>query len=213
MTTTNASIPATIDWPLRAVESALIGWRTRANGQLRITVVHAPLCGVTPPMLTWWFGHIHGAMSVGDECFSRYRVWHARDHISHEVARYTPAGIVGVGARFHIVESIGGRAVDTIVEVAQLDQRGVALRRTIAGRQIFRIAHEFHPIAEGTQFVTRITIGFGGPTVLTPLNKAGRALAFPDRFGRALCRHSVEEVGNFVHFLPNLYAAEGKAEW
>lgn len=203
-------IPSAIDWPLRGVASAQIGWRIRAHGQLRIAIVHAPLIGITPPMLAWWFGHIHGAMCIGAEQFSRYRVWHARDHIAHGTTRHTAAGEVGPGAQFHIVEAIGGRRIDTVVDIAQLDRTGVALQRMIAGRQIFRIAHEFHPIPQGTQFVTRIAIGLSGPTVLAPFNRAGRALLFPERFARALCRHSVEEVGNFVHFLPALYAAEGQ---
>ena len=203
-------IPSAIDWPLRSVERAQIARRIPANGQLRIAIAHAPLPGITPTMLVWWFGHIHGEMEIGPERFSRYRVWHARDHIAHEVARYAIPGTVGVGAQFHIVEAIGGRQVDTVVEVVQLDLAGLALQRSAIGQPIFRIAHEFHPIAGGTQFVTRIAIGFAGPTIIAPLNRVGRALACPDRFARALCRHSVEEVGNFVHFLPALYAKESE---
>lgn len=36
-----------------------------------------------------------------------------------------------------------------------------------------------------------------------------RPRVFPDDMGRAWLKHNVEEVGNFEHFLPALYAEAG----
>ena len=195
-------------WPFRPPESAQVGWRVAPNGRLRIAIAHAPLRGVTPASLAWWFRHISGTMELDGARISRYRAWHARDHIAHEVARHAPGGGVGPGARFHLVEAFGGRHLDTVIDVERLDEGGIALTRRALGSQIFQIAHEFNASATGTLFVTRIVVGFGLPARLSWLNRFGRARAFPDDYARSLIRHSIEEVGNFEHFLPALYATE-----
>lgn len=207
-TTNDGALGAALNWRLRPVTSAQIVWRHAPSGQLRITIVHAPLRGVTPQMLKWWFGNIHGTLRLGEAELSRYHAWHARDHIAHEVTRHSTTGDVGPGAQFHIVEEIGGRRIDTVVDVTRLDLGGVTLQRRLLGRPIFGIAHAFNPLEGATIVVTRIAVGFAGPRWLAGINRAGRTLAFPDHFARALCRHSVEEVGNFEHFLPALYATE-----
>ena len=44
-------------------------------------------------MIEWWFGHIEGnATNPGDGLpYSRYLIWHPRDHVSQSVDRPAPA--------------------------------------------------------------------------------------------------------------------------
>ena len=50
-------------WPLRPASSAQVTDEVLGTGQRRITIRHAPLHGVTPEMLSWWYGgNIVGTM-------------------------------------------------------------------------------------------------------------------------------------------------------
>jgi hypothetical protein len=48
-------------------------------------VVHEPIVNVTSAMVSWWFnGNVDGDMQhpVDNKWYSRYLVWHPRDHVS-----------------------------------------------------------------------------------------------------------------------------------
>ena len=61
----------------------------------------------------------------------------------------------------------------------------------------------------GTRYENAITIGPTLPRSLAFVQRAIRSVAFDEAHARAWLLHNVEEVGNFEHFLPALYAAEG----
>jgi len=72
-------------WPYCGSECAQSKTLThRANGGMDIQVVHKPIRGVTVDMVKWWFnGNVDGRMvhPVNGKTYSRYLVWHPRDHI------------------------------------------------------------------------------------------------------------------------------------
>jgi hypothetical protein len=45
-------------WPLRAVDSADISLDVMPNARLEIRIRHAPLPGLTPTMLMWWYARL-----------------------------------------------------------------------------------------------------------------------------------------------------------
>jgi len=86
-----------VQWRLRPKESARITVRTPGSGELQVTIEHAPLGGVTPEMLAWWYGNVMGTMPYVDAMYPRYLVWHPFDHISCEVVKPPANGRVAPG--------------------------------------------------------------------------------------------------------------------
>src|SRR5687768_3488013 len=95
--------PTAIDWRMRPVSSAQTSSRLLDDGRLELKIEHAPLTGVTPRMLDWWFRTASQDMQWRGQTIPRYRVWHPRDHISLTVVARNRQGEVGAGAKFHIV--------------------------------------------------------------------------------------------------------------
>ena len=203
--------PRPIDWPLRPLESAETELSHLRDGRLELRIRHAPLRGITPAMLWWWFLHIEGTIEVQGRTYPRYLAWHPRDHIRYQVVQPAPDGTAGAGARLLIVEAFGRNPaylVDSVTDVELLDERGIVLTRRILGDEAFRLEHQFVyvPAEEVTRYLSQMMVGAAsllGRVLLNPV--LGRRI-FSDDMGRAWLRHNVEEVGTFEQFLPGLYA-------
>jgi hypothetical protein len=76
------------------------------------------------------------------------------------------------------------------------------------GSEIFSLEHWFAPAEGGTRYRSRMELG--GDTAFGRLlfNRLIRPMVFSDLMGPAWLKHNVEEVGNFEHFLPHLFAHE-----
>lgn len=161
-------------------------------------------------MLDWWFRHIGGVMTVEDSTYSRYRVWHPRDHIDWQLVEGDPERI-GVGARFRIVEAFKRNPawlVDSVETVTKLDETGIRLERSMIGSTIFSLEHWFVAAEGGTRYQSRMELGADTIFGRSLFNHLVRPRIFPDAMGAAWLTHNIEEVGNFEHFLPELYATE-----
>jgi hypothetical protein len=194
---------------MKAVSSADTTLVLRADRGLELTIAHDLVRGVTPAMLHWWFLNIDGTMTYDDQTYPRYLVWHPTDHILHQDIALAPDGSAGVGSRRRIVEAFGHNAaylVDSVEEVTKLDQTGIRLRKRIAGVEVFSLEHHFSSALGGTRYSSRMIVGTTAPIARTIFNKLVRPWLFSDIMGRAWLQHNVEEVGNFEHFLPRLYA-------
>jgi hypothetical protein len=114
-------------WPLRPASSAEVTDEVLGTGQRRITIRHAPLHGVTPEMLSWWYGgNIVGTMHYAGQEWPRYLVWHPLDHISYEIVEAGSDGAVGPGSRIRVREAFQrdpGNLLEVTVEVERLDER------------------------------------------------------------------------------------------
>jgi hypothetical protein len=195
---------------MKPLSSARTDLRTLPDGRLELTIEHDLLKGVTPPMLLWWFSHIEEDMEHEGRVLPRYLVWHPLDHVDYEVLDRRADRQVRAGVRFHIVEAFGRDPryfVDTVDVVEKLDETGIVLAQRLFGRApVFRLEHRFEPVAGGTLYRSQMLVGSAAPFSRVFLNRLIRPLWFPDHMGRAWLRHNVEEVGNFEHFLPDLYA-------
>ena len=73
------------------------------------------------------------------------------------------------------------------------------------------LRHTFVDTGEGLAYRSRLIIGSTLPIIGRLLNFFVRRFVFtPPMLDRWL-RHNVEEVGNFEHFLPSLYAQRDRA--
>jgi len=202
--------PLDIRWTCKPVESARCGLEILSDGRIHCWIEHEVVRGVTPKMLVWWFQHLEGDIVVGGKRFSRYRVWHPRDHIAIEYSRRNPDGSISVGCVIHLTEMLGANPdylVDVHSEITKLDEEGFAHRPRFHGLQLAQMDYQFTETPTGTLYRNSLTVGVVG--ILGRLiNPLVRRFAFDEARGRAWIRHNVEEVGNFESFLPQLYASE-----
>lgn len=191
--------------PLRAVDTATVGYTSAPHARRRVTIDHRPLDGVTPAMLLEWFTHLDGTMRYGDGVVPRYLAWHPVDHIRWELARPAPGGGAAEGARFRIVEAFDARSsyrVDVVDRVEKLDETGIRLVQRVAGAIVFQLEHTWSQGSDGTHYVSVLDIG-ARSALLTPVNRM-LTRRFPDHMVRAWVKHNVEEVGQLEYLLPAL---------
>jgi hypothetical protein len=171
-----------------------------------MTIRHAPLRGITPEMLVWWFQNIEGTIEVDGREYPRYMIWHPFDHIAYDTTRHRD-GSVAPGVRFHIVEAFGRDPklrVQTRDHVEVLDESGLRLSSRILGIEMFVLHHRFTREGNGTQYDSTMVFGAAGALgrVMNPL--LNRFL-FNERHGHAWIKHNIEEVGLFEALLPRIY--------
>jgi hypothetical protein len=186
------------------------GWSLNRlpDGRLRMTIAHAPLRGITPAMLDWWFRNIGGTMDWQGQKVSRYHVWHPRDHIHWALARPAPGGGVGPGAVFHIVEAFQANPryrVDVRDRVTELSPAGITLEGRALGLRVTRLSHRFTALVGATQYDSVLEVGLSAPG-LGLFNHLILPNKFPEAMGRAWISHNIEEVGQLEQFLPDLYS-------
>lgn len=194
--------------PLKPPESADTSVALLPDGRLECRIHHAPVRGVTPQMVEWWFRSIGGDITIDGETFPRYLVWHPLDHIHWSLDSAAPDGTVGAGARFHIVEAFGRNPdylLDAVTDVQQLDDTGIVLTEDRFGAEIMRLHHSWSRHPEGTQYDSHLVVGMES-SLGQLFNRFARTRMFPEEMARAWIKHNVEEVGNLENFLPRLYA-------
>lgn len=203
--------PWATPFPLRGLGSARCGAQTLADGRRCWWIEHAPLRGVTPRMLAWWFAHLEGDVLIGGRRINRYRAWHPYDHVHASYAWRRPDGSVGPGAAIRLREYLNGNpchAVSTVSTIEKLDEEGFIHNPSLHGLTgLVRMEYRFEAEDDGTRYANRLLIGgtHGWRRAVTPL--LGR-FGFPDARGQAWLRHNIEEVGLLEHFLPGLYRQE-----
>ena len=118
--------PRPIPWTMKPLSSAKTWERTLPDGRRELRIQHDLIRGVTPRMLAWWYRNIEGEMELGGKTYPRYLIWHPIDHVHYRVVRRLSDGSVGVGARFHVVEALGGDPgylIDVVLHVRSLTRR------------------------------------------------------------------------------------------
>ena len=203
--------PLDIEWPMKAWQDADLELRYE-RAHMIMTIEHELVRGVTPEMLDWWFRHIDGEMVVSGRTYPRYRVWHPLDHIDWQLVVGDPQS-VGIGAKFRIIEAFGRNPawlVDSVETVTKLDGTGIRLERHMLGSEIFKLEHWFEPADGGTRYRSRMELGADTAFGRLLFNRIIRPMVFGDLMGPAWLKHNVEEVGNFEHFLPELFAREAR---
>lgn len=197
-------------YPYRGLDSARTTLELLPGYRLRATIEHAPLEGVTPDMLLWWFRNIGGTMPYAGQHIERYLVWHPRDHVSWRLAHPGPNGSAEEGARFHIRENLLGdpmMRIDSTERVEKLDRTGIRLVLRIAGAQFFQLEHTWSEGRGRTHYVSVLDLGARSPFA-TLINAYLRSKVLSPAMAQAWLQHNVEEVGRLEHFLPELYTAQ-----
>ncbi|KAI8475770.1 MAG: hypothetical protein J3K34DRAFT_403561 [Monoraphidium minutum] len=208
---------------------------TRPSGALVATVAHKPLAGVTASQLRWWFnGNVEGEMThpVDGKTYSRYLVWHPRDHIEQRTLSPGAPGDLS-GAKWLIdefflsakpsgwlrgddeAEWAGQLYTKVVLTVQKLSESGLSLAFELPGLGIqpVSLTHEWADSPEGALVVSTMNIGLAdasGPGAALVSAGAKRVFACGGDAAQAARDwqlHALEEFGNFKFFLPQLYAA------
>jgi hypothetical protein len=196
--------------PLRELDSAQTRIRRLADRRLLITIRHAPLRGVTPEMLGWWFQNIEGTITVEGQEYLRYLIWHPLDHISFATTRLAD-GSVGAGVKFKIVEAFGrdpSLLIRTRDHVDLIDETGLRLSARVAAVELFALHHRFTSEPDGAQYDSMLMFGVAG-RLGRLVNPVLQRRVFTEHHAQAWLKHNVEEVGMLEHLLPLLYAERG----
>jgi hypothetical protein len=191
--------------PLRTVETAQTSLRRLPDRRLLMTSRHAPLRGVTPEMLVWWFQNVEGTITVDGREYPRYLIWHPYDHIHYDTTRHGD-GSVSPGVRFHIVEAFGrdpSLRVETRDHVEVLDTSGLRQSARLAGIEMFVLHHRFTREQGATQYDSTMVFGMAG-ALGRLVNPVLNRCLFDEQHGHAWIKHNIEEVGLFEELLPRL---------
>jgi hypothetical protein len=193
---------------MKPLSSAQTTFEKKENGQIVMTIEHDTIRGVIPRMLLWWFENLSDPMEYEGKAYSRYLLWHPRDHIHWEVVRRSPDGGTGQGAYFRIVEAFGANpafAIDSVELVEKLDEEGISLVRRVLGVEVFRLEHRFGNTQGGASYRSRMVVGMDLGRIGKFFNLYLRPKILSDDAARAWLTHNVEEVSMFEHILPMLY--------
>lgn len=159
----------------------------RSKGKTIDLVVDHELLGVTPEMIDWWWDNIDSS--------DRYKLWHPKDHKSFEWEVSPKKGHVGAIQR--IIEIIG---LSTMLRIRWEDPSSspipIEYSHALVGstldsedRSITWLLHEYEQIEHGTKLRTTFRL----------------PAKVPKSFIEALRKHNIEEIGEFINFLPALY--------
>jgi hypothetical protein len=197
-----------LGWTLRPVESADIVLTQLGDGRREIRIDHAPLTGVTTEMLEWWFQNFDGLAVYRGRALPAYHLWHPRDHVAVTFNR-NAAGRVEPGQALYIEEVFGRDQryeVDVRSVIHRWDRRGIGFHHDAFGHRVVELDHVFTDTAAGVIYRSCMRVG----SCAGPLKAVVNMLAhrrFSSAMTTAWIRHNVEEVGCFVDFLPELFAA------
>ena len=203
--------PIPVPWTMKPLASAEAKLDYLADGRMHCSIVHDLLHGVTPEMLVFWFKNMRGTLDIEGRPYPRYRVWHPLDHVEHRYVQTPPSGD-GVGSVFLIHEVLGRNpkhTVNVLTDVVRLDEGGFGHRPRLHGISgLVAMDYEFERVPGGTRYRNSLTVGLPVPRRLRALNQPFLHFIGGERRGHAWLKHNVEEVGNFEHFLPDLFARE-----
>jgi hypothetical protein len=205
--------PLTVPWELKPVSSARSGAEALADGRMKFWIKHDLLKGVTPAMLAWWFSNLEGDVDIEGRLLNRYRVWHTFDHVYARYVRRLPDGSIGPGAQIELLEYLGRNPkhkVEILTTFEKLDEEGCIHNPVVRGISLARMEDTFREVAGGTLYDSALIVPSGRRSWF--FRKIVVPILFPEPKGQAWIKHTVEAVGCFENFLPDLYRRETRQQ-
>jgi len=171
-------------------------------------------------MLVWWFETFaddrtarendlstRKTAQVADQDVPLYWLWHPVDHFMVRIEKPSPTGAPGLseGARITLKERIL-KVVSLHGLVDGMSRDGVHLSLIRGPFRLGDLRHTFADSQEGLIYRSRLIAGSTLPLIGPLLNFLVHRVVFTPAMLDRWLSHNVEEVGNFEHFLPRLYA-------
>ncbi len=202
--------PREFGWALKNFDNAHSTVTHLPDGRTLFEVNHPPVRDVTAEMLTWWYGiYADLTLEIDGDSYPAFLVSHPLDHISLSSDKAVPDGPLKAGDFLNIQEAYQRNpkyALDERLEVVALDKRRFALKATRRGVTVADLEFRFEDGPDGAKFTNHLTVGVERGWLKSFVNRVMIPWLYYEDKNYAWVLHTVEEIGNFENFLPEIFA-------
>ncbi|GAA6182561.1 hypothetical protein NBRC116594_39990 [Shimia sp. NS0008-38b] len=197
-------------WELRRLDDGFSKVTLLPDGRTLFEVEHAPVRDVTTDMLSWWYGvYADLKLVIDEQMYPAYLVSHPLDHISLRSEKKDKDGPLSPGDFITLVEAYGRNpqhSTNERLEVTQRDKKKFALRASRRGITVADVEFVFVDGPDGAEVKNKLTVGVENGILKPLVNRWIVPWLYNEDRNYAWVRHSIEEIGNFENFLPDIYA-------
>ena len=200
-----------LPWKLPDYRVANTSFSVASNGQLKITIEHPPLVGVTPAMVAWFYQNLPiSTVELNGTTRPLYHIFHPSEHGSIRILEPASNGSPGMGpgALVQREEWFGPYDSKGSARITAFSDSGMTAVPEIAGLQFGEIIHSFESHKDGTRYRVQATLGSETPVIGPLFNLYLRKKIFHQAMLEQWLRHQVQEVSSLPFFLPQLYTSE-----
>lgn len=202
--------PREFGWALKSFDNAHSIVTHLPDGRTLFEVDHPPVRDVTAEMLTWWYGiYADLTLEIDGVSYPAFLVSHPLDHISLNSEKAVPEGPLQVGDFLNIKEAYQRNpkfSLDERLEVVALEEHRFALKATRRGVTVADLEFRFEDGPDGAKFTNHLTVGVESGWLKPLVNRVMIPWLYYEDKNYAWVLHTVEEIGNFENFLPEIFA-------
>ena len=202
--------PREFGWALKNFDNAHSTVTHLPDGRTLFEVDHPPVRDVTAEMLSWWYGtYADLTLEIDGDSYPAFLVSHPLDHISLSSEKAVKDGPLKAGDFLNIQEAYQRNpkyALDERLEVVALDAQRFALKATRRGVTVADLEFRFEDGPDGAKFTNHLTVGVERGWLKSLVNRVMIPWIYYEDKNYAWVLHTVEEVGNFENFLPEIFA-------
>ncbi len=197
------------NWILKPLESANTTFKKLPTGQIELAIEHDIIRDVSRDMIVWWFKNfIFLKVTLMDEEYPAYHLWHPFDHISVAKISGVSEYKVKEGDFIQINEAFQRRPeyeINDKAKVYYFKDDGFGLEISKGPFVIARLLHRFRDVDGGVEYKSCLVSGLeSGPLRGAINSQVVPRIMFEEKL-KAWFVHNVEEVGCFENFLVDLY--------
>ena len=202
--------PREFGWALKSFDNAHSIVTHLPDGRTLFEVDHPPVRDVTAEMLTWWYGiYADLTLEIDEDSYPAFLVSHPLDHISLNSEKAVPEGPLQAGDFLNIKEAYQRNpkfSLDERLEVVALEEHRFALKATRRGVTVADLEFRFEDGPDGAKFTNHLTVGVESGWLKPLVNRVMIPWLYYEDKNYAWVLHTVEEIGNFENFLPEIFA-------
>lgn len=202
--------PRDFGWDLKSFDNAFSTVTHLPDGRTLFEIEHPPVREVTAEMLCWWYGvYADLSLVIDGTTYPAFLVSHPKDHISLESEKADKERPLTAGDFVTIVEGYQRNPDFTTnerLEVVRRDETRFALRATRSGVTVADVEFHYEDGPDGLKVRNLLTVGVAKGIFKPIVNRMIIPWLYYEDKNYAWLLHSVEEIGNFENFLPEIFA-------
>lgn len=208
--------PREFGWALKTFDDAHATVTHLPDGRTLFEVEHPPVRDVTTEMLQWWYGaYTDLTMIIDGQAVPAFLVSHPKDHISISSTKSDATKPLQPGDMIHIMEAYQRNPKYLLkedIEVVARDETRFALRARRRGVTVAEMEFRYMDSPEGAVFTNHLTVGVSKGVLKPLVNHVMIPWIYNEDKNYAWVLHSVEEVGNFENFLPDVFQRRAQGQ-
>ncbi len=202
--------PRDFGWHLKTFDDAHSTVTHLPDGRTLFEVDHPPVREVTAEMLEWWYSvYADLTLVIDGTPYPAFLVSHPSDHISLKIVKGEQGRPLQPRDCLHIVEAYGRNPkylLNETIEVVALETNRYALKASRRGITVADMEFRFSDGPDGVVFTNHLTVGVESGFLKALVNRVMIPWIYNEDKNYAWVLHSVEEIGNFENFLPEVFA-------